>query len=50
MRMPLATDQGTSLTEMKSALFLDVIIGQCPSILKLLPGEDETLLIRGDSM
>jgi hypothetical protein len=34
---------------MKGALFLNVVVGQCPSILELLPGEDETLLIRGDS-
>jgi hypothetical protein len=47
--MQLATDQGNRLTEMKGALFLDVIVGQRPSILELLPGEDKTLLIRGDS-
>jgi hypothetical protein len=34
---------------MKGALFLDVVVGQRPSILKLLPGEDKTLLIRGNS-
>jgi hypothetical protein len=47
--MPLATDRGTRLTEMKGALFLDVVVGQCPSILELLPSEDKSLLIRGDS-
>ena len=34
---------------MKGALFLDVIVGQRPSILELLPGENKPLLIRGDS-
>ena len=34
---------------MKGALFLDVVVGQSPSILELLPSEDETLLIRRDS-
>jgi hypothetical protein len=34
---------------MKGALFLDVVVGQGPSILELFPGEDKTLLIRGDS-
>jgi hypothetical protein len=34
---------------MKGALFLDVVVGQRPTILELLPGKDKTLLIRGDS-
>merc|ERR1711988_1655533 len=34
---------------MKGGLLLDVVIGQRPSILELLPGEDKTLLIRRDS-
>jgi len=36
--------------EMKGALFLDVVIRKSPSILKLLSSEDETLLIRRDSL
>ena len=35
---------------MKGALLLDVIVGQRPSILELLPSEDKTLLVRRDSM
>jgi len=34
---------------MKSALFLDVVVGQRPPILELLPGKNKTLLIRRDS-
>jgi hypothetical protein len=34
---------------MKSRLFLDVVIRQGSAVLKLLPGEDKTLLIRGDT-
>jgi len=35
--------------EMKGALLLDVVIREGPPILELLPGKDETLLIRWDS-
>jgi hypothetical protein len=35
--------------QVKSRLFLDVVIGEGTSVLKLLSGEDETLLIRGNS-
>ena len=35
--------------QMKSRLLLDVVIGKGAAILKLLSGEDETLLVRGDS-
>ena len=35
---------------MKGALLLDVIVGQGATILKLFSGEDETLLIWGDSL
>ena len=31
---------------MKGALLLDVVIRKCSSVLELLPGEDETLLVR----
>ena len=37
------------LTEVKSALLLNIIIGQRTSILELLAREDEALLIRGDA-
>jgi hypothetical protein len=33
----------------KSGLFLDVVVAQSAAILELLSGEDETLLIWGDS-
>ena len=35
--------------QMKSRLFLDVVIREGTAILQLLPSEDETLLVRGDS-
>jgi len=30
---------------MKGRLLLDVVVGECPAILKLLAREDETLLV-----
>ena len=36
-------------TEVKSGLFLNVIIGKGPAILKLLSSENEALLIGGDA-
>jgi len=36
--------------QVKSALLLDVVIRKGPAILQLLPGEDEPLLVRGDSL
>lgn len=36
--------------QMQCTLFLDIVITQRASILKLLSGEDETLLIRGNSL
>merc|ERR1719348_318084 len=35
---------------MQRALLLDVIVGQSPAVLKLLPGEDEPLLVRGNPL
>ncbi|KAK9102960.1 hypothetical protein Sjap_020214 [Stephania japonica] len=42
----------TTKTENKvqSRLLLNVIISECPTILKLFPSKDEPLLIRGDSL
>ena len=34
---------------MKGGLLLDVVVGKSAAILELLSGEDETLLIRGDT-
>ena len=36
--------------EMKGGLLLDVVIAQCPAVLELLSGEDQPLLVRGDSL
>ena len=35
---------------MKSGLLLDVVVGEGPAILQLLASEDQTLLVRGDSL
>ena len=35
---------------MKRGLFLDVVVGEGAAILELLAGEDETLLVRWDSI
>merc|ERR1711997_363105 len=35
---------------MESGLFLDVVVGQSSAILQLLAGEDQTLLVWGDSL
>ena len=36
--------------QMKSGLFLDVVIRQGPTVFKLLSGEDQPLLVRGDAL
>merc|ERR1719495_2920641 len=36
--------------KMKRALLLDVIVGQSPPVLQLLPGKDEPLLVRGNPL
>merc|ERR1719234_2060673 len=36
--------------EVEGGLFLDIVVGQSPAILQLLAGEDQPLLIRGDSL
>merc|ERR1712142_612024 len=35
---------------MESGLLLDVVIGQGPSVLELLAGKDQPLLVRGDAL
>jgi hypothetical protein len=35
---------------MEGGLLLDVIIGESTAILKLLAGEDQTLLVRGNTL
>jgi hypothetical protein len=34
----------------KSRLLLDVVVGKSTTILKLLAGEDQALLVRGDAL
>merc|ERR1711884_678800 len=36
--------------KVESALLLDVVVGEGPSVLQLLASEDQPLLIRGDSL
>merc|ERR1711917_138509 len=36
--------------EMEGGLFLDVVVGQSPSVLELLSSEDQPLLVRGDAL
>ena len=36
--------------EVESGLFLDVVVAKGPPVLELLPGEDESLLVRGDAL
>jgi len=38
-----------SENKMECALFLDIVVAQCPTILELLSGKDQTLLIWGNS-
>ncbi len=35
---------------MEGRLLLDVVVRECASVLELLSGKDETLLIRGDAL
>ena len=35
---------------MKGRLLLDVVVGKGTAVLELLSGEDQTLLVRGDSL
>jgi len=49
-----ATNRGMATTkaqhEMQGGLLLDVVIGKSATVLELLAGEDQTLLIRGDTL
>merc|ERR1712156_743013 len=36
--------------QMKSRLFLDIVVGQRPAVLELLTSEDQPLLVRGNSL
>ena len=39
-----------SQDQVKSALLLDIVVGESPSVLQLLPSEDQSLLVRWDSL
>ncbi len=47
--LPLLGTTPQTKDEVKRTLLLDVVIRECPPILELLPGEDESLLIRWDT-
>jgi len=36
--------------EVESRLFLNVVVRECAAVLELLPGENKTLLVRGDTL
>ena len=36
--------------QVEGALLLDVVVGEGPAVLKLLAGEDQPLLVRGDAL
>jgi len=45
----LETTTNKTENKVKGALLLDVVVGKSVTVLKLLTGKDETLLIRGDT-
>merc|ERR1719259_168567 len=48
--LPLLGTSPQPEDKVKSGLLLDVVVGQSPAILQLLASEDQSLLIRGDSL
>jgi hypothetical protein len=48
--LPLLSSTTKAKDQVESRLLLDVVIGESTSILELLSSEDQTLLIRGDSL
>jgi hypothetical protein len=48
--LPLLSSSTKTEDKVKSGLLLNVIVRKGTAILKLLSGEDETLLVRGDSL
>jgi len=46
----LAVSPAQAQDEVEGGLLLDVVVGEGASVLELLPGEDETLLIGGDAL
>ena len=35
---------------MKSGFFLDIVVAECSAVFELFTGEDQSLLIRGDTL
>jgi len=48
--LPLLGTSSEPQHKMKGTLLLDVVVTQGPSVLELLTGEDQPLLVRGDSL
>merc|ERR1719308_544874 len=48
--LPLLTTTPEPEHKVEGGLLLDVVVGQGPAILQLLAGEDQPLLVRGDSL
>ena len=48
--LPLLSSATEAKDEVEGGLLLDVVVRKGAAILKLLSGEDETLLVRGDSL
>merc|ERR1719507_124787 len=48
--LPLLSTSPQPEDKVEGGLLLDVVVGQSPAILQLLAGEDQPLLIRGDSL
>lgn len=48
--LPLLTSTTQAENQMKSALLLNIIIGEGATILELLAGKDQTLLVRWDTL
>ena len=48
--LPLLTSTTQAEHQVESRLLLDVVVGESAAILKLLAGEDETLLVRGNAL
>jgi hypothetical protein len=48
--LPLLGSSTKTEDEMESGLLLDVVVGEGATVLKLLAGENETLLVRGNAL
>lgn len=48
--LPLLSSTTQAENQVESRLLLDVVVGEGAAVLKLLAGENETLLVRGNSL